>query len=161
MTLEVLSECSLDVDFQLLMHRRDRKQPFTTIKNTFSASFCLYRYNHLFFTVDVEPKSIVPTYVEGLRIDSSAHSSLILEFSEITQQTSDEKVDKPPDTTMDTSGPTLTDDEKAQITKILEQQNPDALAAQVAKIFRQKFQKELEEKTSNEGESNIHTHPNH
>ena len=53
---------------------------------------------------------------------------------------------------MDTSGPTLTDDEKEQIAKILEQQNPDALAAQVAKIFRQKFQKELEEKTSNEGE---------
>ena len=64
----------------------------------------------------------------------------------------EEKVDKPPDTTnMDTSGPTLTDDEKQQITKILEQQNPDALAAQVAKIFRQKFQKELEEKTSAEG----------
>ena len=61
------------------------------------------------------------------------------------------KADKPPDTDMDTSGPTLTDDEKQQITKILEQQNPDALAAQVAKIFRQKFQKELEEKTSNEG----------
>ena len=60
-----------------------------------------------------------------------------------------EKADKPPDT--DTSGPTLTDDEKQQITKILEQQNPDALAAQVAKIFRQKFQKELEEKTSSEG----------
>ena len=53
---------------------------------------------------------------------------------------------------MDTSGPTLTDDEKEQIAKILEQQNPDALAAQVAKIFRQKFQKELEEKTSSEGE---------
>ena len=53
---------------------------------------------------------------------------------------------------MDTSGPTLTDDEKQQITKILEQQNPDALAVQVAKIFRQKFQKELEEKTSNEGQ---------
>lgn len=53
---------------------------------------------------------------------------------------------------MDTSGPTLTDDEKEQIAKILEQQNPDALAAQVAKIFRQKFQKEIEEKTSNEGE---------
>ena len=53
---------------------------------------------------------------------------------------------------MDTSGPTLTDDEKEQIAKILEQQNPDALAAQVAKIFRQKFQKELEDKTSNEGE---------
>ena len=64
----------------------------------------------------------------------------------------EQKVDKPPDTTnMDTSGPTLTDDEKQQITKILEQQNPDALAAQVAKIFRQKFQKELEEKTSTEG----------
>ena len=53
---------------------------------------------------------------------------------------------------MDTSEPTLTDDEKEQIAKILEQQNPDALAAQVAKIFRQKFQKELEEKTSSEGE---------
>ena len=53
---------------------------------------------------------------------------------------------------MDKSGPTLTDDEKEQIAKILEQQNPDALAAQVAKIFRQKFQKELEEKTSSEGE---------
>ena len=60
---------------------------------------------------------------------------------------------KPPDPThIDTSEiAKLTDDEKQQISKILDQQNPDALAAQVAKIFRQKFQKDLAEKPTNNG----------